>query len=132
MDTSGTKLNGLRETFFVKTKIPSLYMDNREQKLLKEKSESTYAAIDIQNPRRVIRALTLLDHGKERADILKENDGKPLYPVEFLKVKIDKELGNKKIDDRIDKMFEEGFVSEVESLLKKYPSTIIGDFRHET
>ena len=37
-----------------------------------------------------------------------------------------------KIDDRIDKMFEEGFVSEVESLLKKYPSTIIGNFWHET
>ena len=104
---------------------PYLAMSLEEmQKLLKEKSESTYAAIDIQNPRRVIRALTLLDHGKERADILKENDGKPLYPVEFLKVKIDKEVGNKKIDDRIDKMFEEGFVSEVESLLKKYPSTL--------
>lgn len=33
LDICGTKLNGLRETFFLQKKISSLYMDNREQKL---------------------------------------------------------------------------------------------------
>ncbi len=33
LDTSCTKLNGLHETFFIKTKIFSLCMDNRGQKL---------------------------------------------------------------------------------------------------
>ena len=35
METSGTKVNGLHETFFIKTKIFSLYTDNRGQKLLR-------------------------------------------------------------------------------------------------
>ena len=35
METSGTKVNGLHETFFIKTKIFSLYTDNRGQNLLR-------------------------------------------------------------------------------------------------
>ena len=35
LETSGTKVNGLHETFFIKTKIFSLYTDNRGQKLLR-------------------------------------------------------------------------------------------------
>lgn len=94
------------------------------KELLFQRDVETYNAIDNNNPRRLIRALVLLDHGKKRDEILKQNDGKPIYPVEFLQLTIDKEEGNQKIDDRIDKMFEEGFVGEVNRLLRIYPKDL--------
>lgn len=90
------------------------------QNLLRERSEKTYNLIDNKNPRRLIRALEQLDEGTERSEILKENDERPLYPTTFLMVDIDKEEGNRKIDERIDKMFEEGIVQEVKSLASQY------------
>ncbi len=90
------------------------------QRLLKEKDEKTFESIDNKNPRRLVRALVQLDSGKTREDILKANDGKPIYPVTFFQLEIDKDLGNQKIDKRVDQMFEEGFVSEVERLVNQY------------
>lgn len=90
------------------------------QKLLKEKDKDTYDAIDIQNPRRVLRALVNLDNGKTRKDILSLNDNKPIYPVTFVRIDVDKNIGNKKIDARVDKMFQEGIVDEVKALVDKY------------
>ena len=94
------------------------------QRQLRERSLTTYESIDHNNPRRVIRSLMLLDQGIEREDIVKKNDGQPLYSTEFLALEIDKEEGNRKIDTRIDKMFEEGFVDEVKRLLSIYPSSL--------
>ena len=91
--------------------------------LLRERDEKTYQAIDNRNPRRVIRALSLLDQGITRQDILSQNDQKPLYPVTFLRLDIDKDEGNRKIDDRIDRMFASGIVGEVRRLLARYPET---------
>lgn len=90
------------------------------QKLLKERDIKTYESIDNKNPRRLVRALVQSDSGKTRDEILKENDGKPLYPVEFLQLEIDKDLGNEKIDKRVDQMFSEGFVDEVKRLVRQY------------
>ena len=90
------------------------------QKLLKERDIKTYESIDNKNPRRLVRALVQSDSGKTRDEILKENDGKPLYPVEFLQLEIDKNLGNEKIDKRVDQMFSEGFVDEVKKLVNRY------------
>ena len=90
------------------------------QKLLKERDIKTYESIDNKNPRRLVRALVQSDSGKTRDEILKENDGKPLYPVEFLQLEIDKNLGNEKIDKRVDQLFSEGFVDEVKKLVNRY------------
>ena len=90
------------------------------QKLLKERDIKTYESIDNKNPRRLVIALVQSDSGKTRDEILKENDGKPLYPVEFLQLEIDKNLGNEKIDKRVDQMFSEGFVDEVKKLVNRY------------
>jgi tRNA A37 N6-isopentenylltransferase MiaA len=48
---------------------------------------------------------------------------KPLYPVTFLRIDIDKDEGNQKIDARIDSMFQKGIVKEVEGLVSQYPKT---------
>ncbi len=91
------------------------------QDLLLKKDPKTYQEIDNRNPRRVIRALRLIDKGISREEVLEKNDDKPLYPVTFFKLTVDKDLGNKKIDERVDKMFKEGLVEEVKKLLIKYP-----------
>lgn len=91
------------------------------QSLLKERSIETYHSIDHQNPRRVIRALIQLDEGTNHKDIKNQNDGKPIYPVKFFRLDVDKEEGNKKIDKRIDLMVKQGLIEEVSSLYQKYP-----------
>lgn len=101
------------------------------QKILKEKSLETYKSIDIQNPRRVLRALVQLDEGTSKREIKEQNSGMPLYPCEFYCLNIDKEEGNRKIDQRIDSMVKNGLVEEVTSLYQKYnensrPFTTIG------
>lgn len=87
---------------------------------LKKLSLKTYQSIDVKNPRRVIRALIQLKEGTEHDEIKKQNDGNPIYPVEFFKIDIDKEEGNKKIDERIDMMVKEGLVDEVKKLYAAY------------
>lgn len=98
-------------------------LEDLQAKLL-SLNPKVYDQIDNKNPRRVVRAIRQLEEGKTRDDILMENDGKPLYPVTFVRIDIDKEEGNRKIDVRVDKMFEEGFEQEVRTLLKKYPSDL--------
>lgn len=112
--------------FSEKTTTDSIYrtMDLASlQKHLREKNPSIYDSIDHENPRRLIRALEQIEEGKDRNEILQENNSRPLYPVTFLSIDIDKEEGNRKIDERIDNMFEEGIVEEVKNLLAKYPET---------
>ena len=91
------------------------------QAILKERSLETYNAIDHQNPRRIIRALIRLDEGTSHQDIKEKNDGKPICPVKFYRLEIDKEEGNKKIDTRIDQMVKQGLIQEVTSLYERYP-----------
>lgn len=90
---------------------------------LKTQSPETYQTIDTKNSRRVIRALKQLSLGKNRKEILNANNQKPLYSTIFLNLDIDKDIGNQKIDNRVDKMFRDGFVEEVKALLAKYPAT---------
>ncbi|MFA6830264.1 MAG: tRNA (adenosine(37)-N6)-dimethylallyltransferase MiaA [Bacilli bacterium] len=106
-------------------KVVSPYEDKPLEelsKLLKARSEQTYLSIDVKNKRRVVRALDQLDQGITRQEILSLNNDIPLYPVTFLRIDIDKEIGNQKIDARIEQMFKQGIVSEVKKLLDQYPS----------
>lgn len=104
-----------------KNSIYESYSLMEMQKELKKRSIETFQSIDINNPRRVIRALIQLDEGTDHQSIKKQNDGIPIYPCEFYGITIDKEEGNKKIDDRIDNMIQEGLVEEVTNLYKTYP-----------
>ena len=108
---------------FTKEDIPSKYENmslEKMQELLKEKSIETYSSIDINNPRRVKRALDQIDNGLDRSNILSQNSDVPLYPTKFYRIDIDKDEGNRKIDQRVDKMFNQGFLEEFKSLLNRY------------
>lgn len=97
-------------------------LEDLRAELLKQ-NPKIFEEIDNRNPRRLIRALEQIQEGKDRDRILEENDNRPLYPVTFLRIDIDKDEGNRKIDDRIEKMFQEGIVDEVRRLMEKYPLT---------
>lgn len=103
--------------------LDDLPLEELQQMLLKL-DKKTYEQIDNQNSRRVIRAIRQAQRGRSREEILKENDGKTLYPSTFVRIDIDKEEGNKKIDQRVEEMFDKGLVEEIQTLLKKYPSDI--------
>jgi len=107
-----------------KTKDYSSLPLDELQRELKERSLDTYNSIDYQNPRRVIRALSQLDEGTTHNEIIAKNEDQPLYPTTFLKIDIDKEDGNKLIDERVEKMFASGFEDEVKRLLKIYPADL--------
>ncbi len=103
-----------------KSKYDSYSLEEMQEEL-KKRSPETYSLIDTKNPRRVIRALEQLDDGTKREEILSQNNGKPLYPCKFYGIQIDKDEGNKKIDDRIDKMVKDGLFEEAKKLYLAYP-----------
>lgn len=100
------------------------YSKEQLQYELKNRNIEIYNSIDNNNPRRLIRALVQLDTGQDRNEIHKQNQNVPIYDSKFFCLNISKEEGNNKIDARIDKMFNEGFVDEVKRLLNIYPSTL--------
>jgi tRNA dimethylallyltransferase len=92
-------------------------------KLLEEKDRETFEKVDRNNPRRVSRALVLALEGKKASEKAKEQ-AEPLYPCKIYAIEIDKDEGNKKIDLRVDEMFEEGLIGEVKSLLGRFDPSL--------
>lgn len=94
------------------------------QKLLKKKDIETYNIVDINNPRRVIRALRQLDNGTSLKEIKDNNSNTPIYPCLFFNIETDIEKGNEAIDKRVEDMFDKGFIDEVSSLVNKYDPSL--------
>lgn len=68
--------------------------------------------VDIQNPRRLIRAIEKAQNAENTTKV------KPDFEVIQIAPEISREELYKKIDDRVDQWFSDGFYGEVESLLK--------------
>ncbi|MBM6831719.1 tRNA (adenosine(37)-N6)-dimethylallyltransferase MiaA [Faecalicoccus acidiformans] len=68
------------------------------------------------NRKRLIRALEIAHGGITKTQREKEQEHKPLYDVYFLGLTMDRQKLHQRIDQRVDKMFEEGLVQEVTSL----------------
>ncbi len=102
------------------SKYRNLSLKELQDELLK-RNQKLYEEIDHDNPRRLVRALEQLDEGIDRDEILSFNDGTPLYPTRFFKIKVDVEEGNRLIEQRVNKMFEEGLLEEVKDLVNKHP-----------
>src|SRR5574344_471500 len=93
----------------------------KEEAYARLKSEDPEAAskLDMNNTRRVIRALRICASGVKKSD-LEMKDPKPLYPVRFLCIDTDKDEGNKRIDERVESMFGHGLLEEAQELAKAY------------
>jgi len=77
-----------------------------------EKLPATNSKLDLQNPRRVIRAIEIAQEG---TIILKK---KPEYQILQIGITLPREILYEKIDKRVDGRFKEGMLEEVDGLLK--------------
>lgn len=86
---------------------------------LKKLDKEAISFIDINNKRRLIRALEVCLITKKPFSQQREK-GKKLFNVLQIGIKTNKEELEKRIDKRTEKMIEMGLVNEVKNLLKKY------------
>lgn len=81
------------------------------------------ASIDINNKRRLVRALEVCLITKKPFSRQKKK-GKSLFDILQIGIKPDKEKLEEKINRRADKMLEAGLIEEVKKLVKKYGSKL--------
>ena len=88
------------------------------QNLLKQLDADTFDKIDVNNPKRVLRAIEIAESGAKMA----HGVGKtvPNYNLVLFVLQRDRDKLYAQIDRRVDKMFEEGLVEEVRALTQKY------------
>jgi len=95
---------------------------NELVEILKKEDIESYNFIDLNNKRRVVRAVYRALKGDKKSSI--ENDSNScLYPCKFFNIDISKQDLIDRMNKRVDKMFDLGLIDEVKSLLLKYPST---------
>ena len=88
--------------------------------ILEKEDPETFQIIDKNNLRRVIGAIRLAKGGNSRANLISQNQDKPLYPVKFFNIDIDKEANLQNINLRVEEMFKNGLISEVKDLITKF------------
>lgn len=97
------------------------------ESLKAQSTENLYAqlkAIDPQslekihpnNRKRIIRALQIAHNGLNKSQREAKQEHKPLYDVYFLGLTLDRDALHEKINARVDQMFADGLVQEVETL----------------
>ncbi len=98
-------------------------LENKKQEdlilMLKENDPDAFEKIDLQNPRRVLRALEVVLSTGE-SFLKQQKKGKPLYDVLQLGIKVDKENLHSRINSRCEKMIEVGLIQEAKRLAQKY------------
>ncbi len=86
--------------------------------VLKSKDPDSAAVIHPNNSKRVVRALELYEVGESYArQVSNLKSIKQAIPAIMILIEVDKEILNKRINARVDKMRDEGLVDEVKRLL---------------
>ena len=88
------------------------------QELLKKLDNDTYKQIDLNNPKRVIRAIEIAESGAKLAHGVGKTN--PKYNLVLFVLQRERNDLYNQIDKRVDEMFEKGLVEEVYELTKKY------------
>ena len=84
--------------------------------MLKEVDEKSLEKIHPNNRKRIIRALQIAHTGVNKSEREQRQEHKPLDDVYFLGLTCPRELLHERINQRVDQMFDQGLVQEVESL----------------
>ena len=95
----------------------------KKQQLLKKLDPRSYQTIDLKNPRRLDRALEVCLSGQKFSALKKINQ--PLFDCLIIGLDIPREILNKKINARVDKMIADGLVAETQKILKKQKSNSV-------
>jgi tRNA dimethylallyltransferase len=92
-----------------------LFLKNK----LKELDPEYYDMVDVNNHRRLIRALEVcISTGKPYSSFLNKKNKKHDFESVNFCIKVDRELLYKKINYRVDKMISDGLIKEAKTLLK--------------
>ena len=84
--------------------------------ILKKIDPKSCESIHKNNRRRVLRAIASYEtSGTTKSEIIDKQKHEQLYDSIIICLQLDKELINKKIDDRIEEMFNEGLIEEVKT-----------------
>lgn len=95
------------------------------QKKLKEVDPETYNRIDKNNPRRIIRALEVYYlTGKPISELQKEKHRKPDYESFVFGLNWERKVLYERINERTDKMINNGLIDEVKTILEKFGENI--------
>ena len=89
------------------------------QAMLKKLDPKSFEKIDLNNPRRLTRALEVcLKTGRPFSEQTKK--GQPLFNFIEIGIKIPSEEADEKINQRVDWMIKNGLIDEIKNLIKKY------------
>jgi len=90
---------------------------NGLQKELKEKDPLYFEKVDIQNPHRLVRALEICrSSGKPYSSFLNRESDKRNFKTIFIGLTAEREIIYTRINQRVDKMIEDGLLEEVKNL----------------
>lgn len=87
--------------------------------LLKEIDEKSLEKIHKNNRKRILRALMMAHSGMSKSQREQQQKHIPLYDIYYIGLDVDRNILYQRINDRVDKMFEQGLVEEVTSLFKE-------------
>ena len=103
-----------REKYF---KLAEKFGNEYVYDILKEKDFKAAEKLHYNDLKRVIRALEIIENGNKKSDIC--DDKTPLYDYKAFMIDIPREILYKRIDERVDKMINNGLIEEVEVLISK-------------
>jgi tRNA dimethylallyltransferase len=117
--------DGLDAIPFVDESIRKKITENYElkgllwlQEEVKRKDPKFFAAGEIQNPQRMIRALEVIEStGKSIVDLRKNKKAKRDFKIIKIGLELSKEVLHSNINTRVDKMIDQGLIEEVRSLI---------------
>ena len=89
------------------------------RQILRERDIATYNQIDLNNPKRVLRAVEIAEGGDKRSQGQGRN-AEPKYDLKLFVLERSRESLYHQIDIRVDKMIEMGLIEEVRRLVNKY------------
>lgn len=87
--------------------------------ILKDRDVDAYNTIDVNNPKRVLRAVEIAESGEKLSSGIGRN-AKPRYDLKLFVLERSRESLYRQIDVRVDGMIEKGLVDEVSRLVDRY------------
>jgi tRNA dimethylallyltransferase len=107
---------GVKPNAKVRKKL-SLMPLAKKQNLLKKLDPDSYQTIDLNNPRRLDRALEVCLAGQKFSAVKKINE--PLFDSLLLGLAVPREILNERINARVDRMIQSGLVAETQKIIKE-------------
>lgn len=100
------------------------YSNEKLHEILTEIDPIEASKIHQNNRIRVLRALEIcFASGRTKSDLIKSQEHKPIYDCKFFGLKPERSSLYKSVEDRVDKMFDDGLVDENRRLVKEYGRT---------